>query len=188
MGELLACISREDPGEGGIYCSLGTPEGFAHVTQYRTWEEDPGYLKTPLKDHSIYSIMGMFHQMRGWHDEFPMPLSWAWNATALYGTPLEVTFGGLDPEKEYGLKVFYPNAFLKAVHHMQRPEEDTECRFYAGDTLLADRIPRPEISSGAVWEYDLPKSSYADGTLRLKWQIYGTLKAFAVSELWIVRK
>lgn len=188
VGELLACISREDPGEGGIYCSLGTPEGFAHVTQYRTWEEDPGYLKTPLKDHSIYSIMGMFHQMRGWHDEFPMPLSWAWNATALYGTPLEVTFGGLDPEKEYGLKVFYPNAFLKAVHHMQKPEEDTECRFYAGDTLLADRIPRPEISSGAVWEYDLPKSSYADGTLRLKWQVYGTLKAFAVSELWIVRK
>lgn len=185
---LLKLNAREDPGEGGIYCSLGTQEGFGHVTQWRTWEEDPGYLKTPVKDHSIYSIMGMFHQMKGWYNEFPMPLNWAWNATALYGTPLEVVFDGLDPESEYRLKVFYPNAFLKAVHHMQKPEEDTECYFWAGDELIADRIPRQEIRSDAVWEYDLPKSSYADGTLRLKWQAYGTLKALAVSELWIIRK
>lgn len=185
---LLELNRREKPGEGNIYCNLGSYEGFSHVTQWKTWEEDPGYLKTPVKDHSIYSIMGLFHQMRGWYYEFPMPLSWAFNATVLYGTPLEVTFDGLNPQKQYVLKVFYPNSFLKAVHHMQKPEEDTECYFWAGEELMAASIPRKEMKSDVTWEYELPPRSYSTGTLKLKWQVYGTLKAFAVSDLWIIQK
>lgn len=188
VAALLGLNARNNPGEGNFYCCLGTEEGFKHVLQYRTWEEDPGYLKTPVKDHSIYSIMGLFHQMKGWHYEFPMPLTWAWNATALYGTPLEVCFDGLVPDKRYMLKVFYPNTFLKAVHHMQKPEEDTECYLWAGDELLASSIPRKEMKSDVTWDYELPKESYAAGTLKLKWQVYGTLKAFAVSEIWIIQK
>lgn len=185
---LLNLNARENPGDGNIYCCLGSEEGFSHVTQWRTWEEDPGYLKTPVKDHSIYSIMGLFHQMDGWYYEFPMPLTWAWNATVLYGTPLEVRFDGLDPDKKYILKAFYPNTFLKAVHHMQKPEEDTECNLWAGDELLASSIPRKEMKSDVTWDYELPQNSYATGTLKLRWQVYGTLKAFAVSEIWIIQK
>lgn len=185
---LLELNQREHPGEGNIYCNLGTFEGFKHVTQWKTWREDPGYLQNPIKDHSIYSIMGLFHQMKDWYYEFPMPLKWAWNATVLYGTPLEVTFDGLNPKKKYMVKVFYPNTFLKAVHHMQKPEEDTECNFWAGEELIATSIPRKEMKSDVTWDYELPQKSYASGTVRLKWQVYGTLKAFAVSEIWIIQK
>ncbi len=179
---------REDPGEGNIYCNLGSYEGFTHVVKEHTWEEDPGYLHTPLMDHSIYSIMGLFHDMKGWYTEFPLPLAWAMNTTVLYGTPLEVRFDGLDPAADYTMRIFYPNSFLKAVHHMQKPEDDTLVHFYAGDALLAESIPREELDSNAGWLYELPHSSYADGTLKLRWEIYDTLKAFAVSEIWICRK
>lgn len=86
------------------------------------------------------------------------------------------------------VKVFYPNTFLKAVHHMQKPEEDTECNFWAGEELIATSIPRKEMKSDVTWDYELPQKSYASGTVRLKWQVYGTLKAFAVSEIWIIQK
>ena len=179
---------RNNPGEGNLYCNLGTYEGFRHVVKNHTWEEDPGYLHTPLMDHSIYSIMGLFHDMRGWYTEFPMPLGWARNVTVLYGTPLEIAFDGLDPAADYTMQIFYPNSFLKAVHHMQKPEDDTLVHFYAGDILLADSIPREQLDGNAGWFYELPRVSYADGKVKLRWEIYDTLKAFAVSEIWICRK
>ncbi len=185
---LLQLTLRDDPGDGNIYCNLGSYEGYRHVVKQHTWEEDPGYLHTPLMDHSIYSIMGLFHDMKGWYTEFPMPLGWAMNTTVLYGTPLEVQFDGLDPAAAYTLQIFYPNSFLKAVHHMQKPEDDTLVHFYAGDILLADSIPREKLDGNAGWFYELPRESYGDGTLKLRWEIYDTLKAFAVSEIWIYRK
>ena len=68
----------------------------------------------------------------------------------------------------------------------------------AGKVLLADRIAqnpngksvRREIEAGRepFWEYDLPKESYQDGTLKVRWEVYDTLKALAVSEVWIMKK
>lgn len=179
---------REKPAEGDFYFNLGTYDGFRHVTKWHSWEEDPGFLRTPVMDHSIYSIMGLFHEMRGWYTEFPMPLSMATNATVLYGTPLEVTFDGLDPEAYYELRVFYPNSFLKAVHMMQVPKEETQVHFWAGDILIADSVPKIKFSPDAYWKYDLPGESYKNGTLKLRWQTYGILKAFAVGDIWIIRK
>ena len=179
---------RIHPGEGNLYFNLGSREGFSHVTRQKSWLEDPGFLQTPFVDHSIYSMMGLFHDMDGWYYEFPMPLAWALNATALYGTPLEVTLPGLDPQAAYTMKVFYPNSFLKAVHLMTKPEDETLVHFTAGGVELADRIPQIEIGAEAGWEYELPRETYADGTLRLRWEVYGTLKAFAVSEIWLFQK
>ncbi|WP_130838049.1 hypothetical protein [Lachnoclostridium sp. Marseille-P6806] len=175
-------------GDGNIYCNLGSYEGFSHVTHYRTWKEDPGYLRTPLMDHSIYGLVALFREMDGWYYEFPMPLSWAANATVLYGTPLEVTFDSLDPDAEYELRVFYPHSLQKSVSLMQAPREEMQVHFWAGNCLLADSIPGQGLSEAACWIYDLPKESYSSGTLRLKWQVYGTRKAFAVSEIRIIRK
>ncbi len=117
-----------------------------------------------------------------------MPLKWAWNATVLYGTPLQVRFNGLNPNKKYILKAFYPNALLKEVHHIQKPEDDMECNVWAGDKLLTTFISKKEMKSDVTWDYELPEDSYTDGTVTLKWQVYGTLKAFAVSEIWIIQK
>ena len=43
-------------------------------------------------------MVGLLHEIAGWYHEFPMPLTWALNVTVQYGTPLEMTFTGLDPE------------------------------------------------------------------------------------------
>lgn len=180
--------TRDKPGDGSFYMNLGSYDGFRHVTKWHSWEEDPGFLRTPVMDHSIYSIMGLFHSMAGWYTEFPMPLSMATNATVLYGTPLEVTFDGLDPEADYELRVFYPNSFLKAVHMMQVPKEEMQVHFWAGDILIADSIPKIRFSPDACWKYALPKESYQNGTLKLRWQTYGVLKAFAVGDIWIIRR
>lgn len=64
-------------------------------------------------------MVGLLHEIDGWYHEFPMPLTWALNVTVLYGTPLEMTFTGLDPEASYGMKVFYPNSF--SGHLWDRP-------------------------------------------------------------------
>lgn len=180
--------TRDKPGDGSFYMNLGSYDGFRHVTKWHSWEEDPGFLRTPVMDHSIYSIMGLFHSMAGWYTEFPMPLSMATNATVLYGTPLEVTFDGLDPEADYELRVFYPNSFLKAVHMMQVPKEEMQVHFWAGDILIADSIPKIRFSPDACWKYDLPKESYQNGTLKLRWQAYGVLKAVAVGDIWLIRR
>lgn len=130
--------------------------------------------------------------------EFPMPLTWALNVTVQYGTPLEMTFTGLDPEASYGMKVFYPNSFFRAFVGQTALKDETLVNIRAGKVLLADRIAqnpngksvRREIEAGRepFWEYDLPKESYQDGTLKVRWEVYDTLKALAVSEVWIMKK
>ena len=189
---------RQDPGDGNQFCALGTYEGFSHVSVWHSWEEDPGYLKTPFIDHSVYTMVGLLHEIDGWYHEFPMPLTWALNVTVLYGTPLEMTFTGLDPEASYGMKVFYPNSFFRAFVGQTALKDETLVNIRAGKVLLADRIAqnpngksvRREIEAGRepFWEYDLPKESYQDGTLKVRWEVYDTLKALAVSEVWIMKK
>ena len=138
-------------------------------------------------DHSIYNMLGFFHHMNGWYDEFPMPLSWTKNAEVIYGTPLIASFDGLDPEVSYELRVIYPTQFFKAVFMMQRQRTATKVNLYAGNHLLATEIPSIPLSVDACWCYKLPKDSYIDGTLTLQWQVYGTLQALGVSDLWILR-
>ncbi len=189
---------RQDPGDGNQFCAPGTYEGFSHVSVWHSWEEDPGYLKTPFIDHSVYTMVGLLHEIDGWYHEFPMPLTWALNVTVQYGTPLEMTFTGLDPEASYGMKVFYPNSFFRAFVGQTALKDETLVNIRAGKVLLADRIAqnpngksvRREIEAGRepFWEYDLPKESYQDGTLKVRWEVYDTLKALAVSEVWIMKK
>ena len=189
---------RQDPGDGNQFCAPGTYEGFSHVSVWHSWEEDPGYLKTPFIDHSVYTMVGLLHEIDGWYHEFPMPLTWALNVTVLYGTPLEMTFTGLDPEASYGMKVFYPNSFFRAFVGQTALKDETLVNIRAGKVLLTDRIAqnpngksvRREIEAGRepFWEYDLPKESYQDGTLKVRWEVYDTLKALAVSEVWIMKK
>ena len=189
---------RQDPGDGNQFCAPGTYEGFSHVSVWHSWEEDPGYLKTPFIDHSVYTMVGLLHEIDGWYHEFPMPLTWALNVTVQYGTPLEMTFTGLDPEASYGMKVFYPNSFFRAFVGQTALKDETLVNIRAGKVLLADRIAqnpngksvRREIEAGSepFWEYDLPKESYQDGTLKVRWEVYDTLKALAVSEVWIMKK
>ena len=54
----------------------------------------------------------------------------------LYGTPLEMTFTGLDPEASYGMKVFYPNSFFRAFVGQTALKDETLVNIRAGKVLL----------------------------------------------------
>ena len=118
-------------------------------------------------------MVGLLHEINSSYHQFPMPLTWALNVTVLYGTPLEMTFTGLDPEASYGMKVFYPNSFFRAFVGQTALKDETLVNIRAGKVLLADRIaqnpngnslpPGDRGGKRPFWEYDLPKESYQDG-------------------------
>ena len=142
-------------------------------------------------------MVGLLHEIDGWYHEFPIPLTWALNVTVLYGTPLEMTFTGLDPEASYGMKVFYPNSFFRAFVGQTALKDETLVNIRAGKVLLADRIaqnPNGKICppGDRGWKSrsgnTTCRRNHQDGTLKIRWEVYDTLKALAVSEVWIMKK
>ena len=180
---IYALISRADPGPGGFYDWLGDPDAFTRrVIRDNKWEEDPGYLRTPVICHEPYSVQMRMHRMKNWYDEFPITLRWVGCARVLYGTPLKVKYDSLDPSARYKLRVAYPGllAGMELTNY--------ELRVTAGNELIwsapiADVDPKCPIA-----EYELPPGSYADGALSLAWQMTGTLYPVHVSEIWIIKQ
>ncbi|MDO5424397.1 MAG: hypothetical protein Q4F41_11775 [Eubacteriales bacterium] len=178
---LSQMLHRCDPGEGGQYLHLGSPEGFRHVQKTGKWEEDPGFLKSPLLAHQSHMAMEMYQKI-GWYDEVPISTKWLHGARTLYGTPLVVSLEGLEPDAAYELWVTYPDLMR---------QERVDIRLWAGETCLASSIERkfrkgedPELT----YRYELPGDAYRDGCLRLKWETYGRLVPCNVSEVWVVKK
>ena len=182
LAAIRALIGRADPGDGGFYDWLGDPDAFAgRVVCENSWEEDPGYLRTPVICHDPYGVQMLMHRMKNWYDEFPVTLRWVGGARVIYGTPLKLKYDGLDPRRSYRLRVSYPALLL--------PDEadDYQLRLSAGDKLIYSAPLRAAESHNPVMEYALPPESYADGSLSLTWRIAGTLCRLIVSEVWIIR-
>lgn len=181
---LQALLRRTDPGEGGIYANLGSLDGFAkHVVSDHTWEEDPGFLRSPLLHYDLYGIMMDYYGRKGWYNSYPILLEWVSRARVIYGTPLKAKFEGLDPAARYRLRVTYPQFATP------RAPESMDVTLHAGDCLLHRQIKRnPGEVPSPVYEYELPQEAYQSGGLLLRWQVQGTLDAFGVSEVWILRE
>ena len=130
-------LHRTDPGEGGLYIQLGSPEGFQrYVVSQHTWEEDPAFLRSPHLYYDLYGILMNYYGSWGWYDAYPIPLEWVSSARVLYGTPLEVKVDGLDPSASYTLTVSYPQFAGR------RAPESIQMTLYAGDTLLHKELRR----------------------------------------------
>ena len=177
-------LHRTDPGEGGLYIQLGSPEGFQrYVVSQHTWEEDPAFLRSPHLYYDLYGILMNYYGSWGWYDAYPIPLEWVSSARVLYGTPLEVKVDGLDPSASYTLTVSYPQFAGR------RAPESIQMTLYAGDTLLHKELRRHSSDlPDPLYTFQLPAQTYPDGTLSLRWQIQGTLSPVSVSELWIRKK
>ena len=181
---LKELISRTDPGQGGFYDWLGDLDSFAkRVVPNKSWEEDPGSLRTPVICHEPYSIQMKMNMMKNWYDEFPITMRWVGSARAIYGTPLKVKYEGLDPAARYRLRVAYPALLLRA-----RLRGGYELHLTAGDKLIYSAL-LPEVDPQyPVLEYDLPPESYKNGALLLTWQMKGTMYPVNVGEIWIIKQ
>ncbi len=182
LAELEKLLHRTDPGEGGKYLWLGNPNTFCEsVISEKTWEDDPGYLRSPLLCHDPYGIQWLMHENEGWYNEFPITNRWVTRARTLYGTPLKVKIEGLDSSVKYKIKIAYPD--LLAL------EADTvlHLRLTANGIPVHDKIDARKGTQNPVLEYALPDKAVKDGRLLLEWTMSGTLYPISVSEIWVLK-
>lgn len=179
--QLRGLAHRCDPGEGGIYIHLGSPEGFQYVKKTLTWEEDPGFLKSPLMAHSSFLITRTYEHI-GWYDEVPVSTKWMHGARTLYGTPLVVRVPDLDPDKKYQITVTYQNSLS---------DKSMDMEFYAGEELIHSQVAG-KYKKGEDWDptytYELPPESYSTGILTLTWKTVHELGPCTVCELLLKEK
>ena len=176
-------LNRTNSGAGSFYDWLGDLDSYQkRVVSDNDWKEDPGFLRTPVLDYDHFGAMTNFYNMRGWYNEYPMTLRWVSGARVVYGTPLIVKYNALDPKRHYKIRITY-------LVPSKKLGEDYNINLYAGDCLIHSTVTKSlENPYNPVCEYKLPKSSYGDGNLILKWQSHGEMIRFSVSEIWIIKE
>lgn len=182
LDAIHALLHRTDAGEGGKYIALGELKDFQrYVVTDKTWDEDPGVLRSPHLFHNLYGLAMSYHANRGWHNEYPIPQLWISQARTLYGMPLIVRVDGLAPGAKYILKVTYPDM-------MNQTEGGMKVALTANGRLIHDLIPADAAASHEpVYTYELPEPVGEDGVITLSWRAYDRLFPTGVSELWFIR-
>ena len=168
-------LNRTDPGPGGFYSNLGSPESWKHVMWQKTWAQDPGGLESPLVDFGA-SLHG-----DEWVDILPVgfegqaiPQAWMNQVTTLYDTPLMVKYDSLDPKSSYMIRVAYTGRFnctLKLVAD--------------GEYLIHDFI---QTGKKPIYEFPVPMEAFVDGTITLTWTCGPGERGTQVAELWLMKK
>jgi hypothetical protein len=168
-------LNRPDPGPGGFYDNLGSPESWQHVLRQKTWSEDPGSLESPLTDFGA-SLKG-----DEWVDILPVgfegqaiPQAWMTQVTTLYDTPLLLQYDNLDPNSSYILRVAYTGRFnskLKLV---------ADEKYLIHDFIQTGKKP--------IYEFPVPGGAVADGSVKLTWTCGEGERGTQVAEIWLIRK
>lgn len=156
-----ALLARTDPGPGGYYDELGDPRRRPHLVS------GPGLEKDPM----LWINRTGFHQRPGW------PLAWRRTAESLYGAPLTMQYGDLDPNTPYRLRVVYSGETTGA-----------RIRLEANGVEVHPLIDKPEPTK--PFEVDLPAEITAVGLLELVWSpepgIGKNGRGCQVAEVWLI--
>ncbi|MDP4284149.1 MAG: alpha-glucuronidase family glycosyl hydrolase [Bacteroidota bacterium] len=168
-------LNRTNPGPGGFYDNLGSPESWKRVVHQKTWEEDPGGLESPLIDFGA-SLKG-----DEWVDILPVgfegqsiPQAWMTQVTTLYDTPLILKYDHLDPHSSYIIKVAYTGRFnskLKLVAD--------------GKYLIHDFI---QTGKNPIYEFPVPSGAIADGKVEFTWTCGKGERGAQVAEVWLMKQ
>jgi hypothetical protein len=165
---LEALLNRTHPGPGGYYDNMGCWSSWARIQNPTDYASDPGFLKGALSSF----VMQPPHAE---DDAYCMPLAWQWNGCAMYMTPLVVRYEGLDPEAEYLLRTTYLGYFGQHV----KLDASGGCVIH--DYISTDR-------KMLTTDFVLPKKSYADGTLELRFTALDGERGVSVAEIWILKQ
>ncbi|HEX5155036.1 MAG TPA: hypothetical protein VFW07_26515 [Parafilimonas sp.] len=168
-------LNRTDPGPGGFYSNLGSPESWKHVMWQKTWAQDPGGLESPLVDFGA-SLHG-----DEWVDILPVgfggqaiPQAWMSQVTTLYDTPLMVKYDSLDSKSSYTIRVAYTGRFNSTIKLVA-----------GGKYLIHDFI---QTGKEPIYEFPVPVEAFADGTITLTWTCGPGERGTQVAELWLMKK
>ena len=168
-------LNRTNPGRGGFYDNLGSPQSWKHVISQKTWSEDPGGLESPLTDFGA-SLKG-----DEWVDILPVgfegqaiPQAWMTQLTTLYDTPLILKYDSLDPQGSYILQVAYTGRF------------NSKLKLVADEKyLIHDFI---QTGEKPIYEFPIPAGAVADGSVKLAWTCAKGERGTQVAEIWLIKK
>lgn len=168
-------LNRTNPGPGGFYDNLGSPDSRNRIIRQKTWAEDPGGLVSPLID------FGTALKGEAWVDILPAgfkgePILQAWmiQVTTLYNTPLMLKYDHLDPQSSYLIRVAYTGRF----HSNLKLVAD-------GKYLIHDFI---ETGIKPFYEFTVPAGAVADGTVKFNWTCDKGERGVQVAEIWLIKK
>ena len=157
-------LNWTNPGVGGFYIDMGSPESLRLAVGGKDFEEDPELRETPH--------IGFGFHLQG-------PISWWTHLETLYDNPLRICISGLDSKARYRLRVVYGGDRVIRI------------RLVANETIEIHpfiekpRPPRP-------LEFDIPAEATKDGILMLTWYpepgLGGNGRGCQVSELWLMRQ
>jgi hypothetical protein len=179
MAEIHKMLHRTDPGPGGFYDNLGSPDSWKRIKAQKSWEEDPGSLESPRVSFGV-GLKGV-----EWVDEIvakgfegqTTPLAWMNQINSLYFTPLVMEYTGLDPAGKYTLKVAYTGRFRSKM------------KLEANGVLIHDFI---RMGSQPIFEFQLPKSVTQSGKVTFTWNCAQNDKGEGergsqVAEVWLIK-
>lgn len=164
-------INRINPGPRGFYDNLGHPSSWSRIVNVKRWEEDPGYLSSPL----VFFTPFLLHIDETTQRELGgVPLSWVNSIATLYDTPLVVRYTDLDINSDYKLKVTYVGAIGGKV------------KLIANESYLVHDFIDTKRKVLAE-EFTIPKRIIQDGTLTLKWIADDGERGCQIAELWLIK-
>ena len=160
-------LSRTDPGPGGFYDELGNIANRPHLLPGLGSAKDPEFRHTPQIAFDYPDKWGA-----------AAPLAWKRWAGSLYDAAVELRYEGLDPRREYRVRVVYsgPNPRFK----MRLQAND---RIEIHPYILRTWPPAPQ-------EFAIPKEATVDGTLKLSWtreaRLGGNGVGCQIAEVWLI--
>jgi hypothetical protein len=162
MAHIGRIVNWQDAGPGGFYDNLGVEGAQPHLVRQQQWEDDPGYVYSPIEHHR-HEPNSTFRQ------------SWLVSALTRYDTPLLMRYEGLDPQAKYRARVVYSGPY------------ETVTRLLA-DGQYEIHGPLEQPKPMRPLEFSIPENAVADGNLNLQWQLMNLRRGVGVGEVWLIKE
>lgn len=158
LPDIEKILNYEDAGPGGFYDDLGVEGKQPHLVRQKTWNEDPGFVHSPIEwiDHDSGAKRRQSQRS---------------HALARYDTPLIMRWEGLDPKASYRIEVVYVGPFDPVF----RCDTDDGFEIHG---------PRGNSKETPV-QYSIPPASTKDGVLQLEWRVTNATRGVSVTEIWL---
>ena len=160
LADVKKILDYENPVPGGFYDNLGVPSQQPHLVRQKTWDQDPGFVYSPIEWLDYKPGSSLRHSQQT-------------HAVSRYDTPLLMRWQGLDRRASYHISVVYLGPFSPQF----------TCKTDDGRLIHG---PRGNSGSTPV-SYPLPQASTSDGVLQLQWQITNQVRGASVTEIWLIK-
>jgi hypothetical protein len=157
LAAIQRILHRTDPGPGGFYDSLGSPQSEHRIVNSLPWEDDPGNQQSPRTDFP-YNLDLPQHR--------DVPLAWRRQKLPLFANPLRIAYDNLDPAASYLLRTTYCGEF-------GRPSS-----LIANGKVVIHR----KVGNAPTQEFQIPHQATAGGRLELEWKGGGVSEVWLIRQ------